>query len=106
VLDAVGEGRRRVLRLADDHRHLQCALAVGVEGLQAESGEVDHDEAAPGLARQPAQALQVPVDLLQALLGRDVECGEHRVADDAIDLEPVALLKPLHRRHGVRIVEG
>ena len=59
--------------------------------------DVDEDVPLAEIGRQPAPALEVQRDLLDALRDRHVQLRDRRRADGAVRLEAVPALEPFHR---------
>ena len=94
--------RRRILGRADDHQALEGGLAVVDEDHRIVAG-IDHHVALAEILRQPAPALEVGDDLLDALVDRGVERQRRLGADDAVDRQALGLLVGLHHA-GQRLV--
>src|SRR2546427_3031256 len=70
---------------------------VPLDHLERVAGDVDLDARVPELGRQPARALEVELDLTDAVLDRDIEGRAGRGIDDPAGLEPVPRLESCHR---------
>ena len=94
--------RRRILGRADDHQALEGRLAVVDEDHRVVAG-IDQHVTLAEILRQPAPALEVGHDLLDALVDRGVERQRRLGADDAVDRQALGLLVGLHHA-GQRLV--
>ncbi len=79
---------------ADDHRAIPDRFAIP-DHPQVEPGDVDDDEIVIEIAQDPARALHIGANLLDARLDRQVHLLQRDLADDAVDLQAMALLKAL-----------
>ena len=58
------------------------------------------------IVRHPAPALHVQHDLLDALFGRHIHGNDGLLADQALCLKAVALLKSLHGNDKLLVING
>ena len=96
--------RRRILGRADDHQALEHALAAVDEYHRVVAG-VDQHVAAAEILGQPAPALEVGDDLLDAVVDRGVERARGVGADHAVDRQSLGLLVGLHHGRQRLVVE-
>ena len=88
------EDRRRRVLLADDDAHRERDLAA-IPDFEAVLGNVDENVPLAEIRRQPAPALEIQRDLLDALRDGHVELRDGRGADGAVGFEPVPALESL-----------
>ena len=100
-LHLVAEDRRRAVRLARHHAHLQRRLPA-VERREVEGGDVHEDVLVAERLRQPAPPLEVQLELADPRRHGDVQRGHRRRVQPSVRGQAVAGLEALQpRAHGV-----
>ena len=95
---------RRAVRLADDGDMARHHGAV-LDRLELCRRDVAHDEAVRSLGVEPAQARQVDLQLIEPLIGRDVERLDGERAHATVRRDAVARLEAAHRRLNIGVVD-
>ncbi len=85
-----------VVCLADDDAHGHGGLAMLIPGSQDELGDVDDDWRGLELGRHPTPTLQRPFDLPHAIAEGNVEGAKRSLADHAVRLKAMPVLKALY----------
>jgi hypothetical protein len=101
--DGRGQGRRRLVDLADDDAIAALDLAVG-DGLDEGGRDIHHDVALGEDEIHAEQALQRSFELLDASADRHVERFDGLRADCSRSIQPVAQLEMLDAFDHARVV--
>ena len=101
----VGENRRFVVGLTDDHAHAQYRLAV-FDRLETEVGHIHEKVTAGHRIGQPAPALEVELDGTNAIFDGHIQRADGRRINDTVRLDTMALFEPFHGIGDGRVENG
>ena len=100
-------GRLVAIGLADDHSHRQEGRGLPAHRTQLELGKIDDDRRLRKVGRDPSIAFERELELFDPLAQRHIELGDRLLAEHAVGLKAVALLKVLHPiDHGALVYGG